>query len=211
MDVELKRNAAAEEARAGLQPGESLLHCDTGKALVSSYGRLLLGLALIAAAIWSVSMGNVDSEVAITASPLQIMIFCVVFVAFGLLFVFNALKDSFLSAASYFFVTDRRVCLMQKNISGKLVKTDIPIESVVEIDAITLTSGVWRKGRSAGLKRFDKYVLIKTNEKQISFVPRDPELMQAFVLSAIDEKKAGGKSAEEISPEDLYKMTDLDI
>jgi len=210
MNVELKRNAAAEDARADLQPGESLLHCDIGKALVSSYGRLLLGLALIVAAIWSFSMGNADSdsEVAIITSSLQGIIFCVVFIALGLIFFFNALKDNFLSAGSYFFVTDRRLCLMQKNFTGKLVKTDIPITSVVKIDVVDSSSDVRRQGRSPGLKRFDKYVLMKTNEKQIAFVPRDPDLMRAFVLSAIDERKDSESGTPDNSPGD---SSDSDI
>jgi len=190
MNAEIKKTAAEEGARADLQSGESLLHCDIGKAQISAYGRLVMGLLLVVLAIWSFAMGFSESEYSVTLSLWQGFIICIFLVILGGSFIYSGLKNSVLSAGSYFFVTSQRLCLMQKNISGKLNKTDIPLTSVTKIDAMTFSSGIWRGGRSSGLRRADTFVeLITSEKKRITFSTRDPELMRAFVLSAIDEMK----------------------
>jgi len=201
MNTDFKNNAAAEGARTDLQPGESLLHSDIGKAQTSSYGRLMLGVFLIILAVWSYTLGFGEGENTIALGHWQGFILCFFLVVLGVSFIHNGLKNGFLSAGSYFFVTSQRLCLMHKSISGKMIKQDIPIASILTIDVMTSSSGIWRSGKSPGLGKTTSFIAITTTgDKRTTFSPCDPALMRTSVLSAIDEMRAGGNTMD-ISPD----------
>jgi len=190
MNADLKNNAVAKSARADLQPGESLLHCDIGKAQTSSYGRLIMGLFLIVLAIWSFGLGFGEDENSIAIGHWQGLVLCFFLVVLGVSFIHNGFKNGFLSAGSYFFVTNQRLCLMNKSYSGKLIKQDIPIASVLTIDITTSSSGIWRNGKSPGLGKPSSFITITTtDEKRTTFSPGDPAPMRTKAMAALDEVK----------------------
>jgi len=157
-----------------LEPGETLLHFDRRQSSfgVLNYFTLIMGAAIIFL-LYDVLDGGA--------------LFLLIFL-FGVLPVYHAYHCIFLSKRSYYFVTDKRLCIRDKTtfLAKPRIYLDIPMSDIQRVKMFSSKElryvQVWAKEGVKIFKKKGKYQLYPSHESRME------EVIQAVLddMAAVD-------------------------